>query len=118
MDYQFKHDLLGNPVATCDLEYEALGDWLTHDLAADGGQTGVLIAVTEKLLNHQLNHYQHEGKIYHLVFEPDEVELFINHNQVSHPEFSEETDTTQPICGFGLIDFKHVLEAWAAFIQK
>jgi uncharacterized protein YacL (UPF0231 family) len=117
MDYQFKHDLLGNPLALCDLEYEALGDWLTSDLATDKRQAKVLIEVVEQLLNYQLNHHQHNGKIYHLTFEQDEGELFLNHNEISHPEFIDHNDSSQPICGFGLTDFKHLLEEWVDFIK-
>jgi uncharacterized protein YacL (UPF0231 family) len=116
MDYQFKHDLLGNPLAICDLEYEALGDWLTNDLAKDNQQAKLIIDITKQLLNRQRSHYQHNGKIYHLIFEQDEVELFLNDNEVSHPEFIGQTDNSQPICGFGLIDFKHLLDEWVAFV--
>ena len=115
MDYQFKHDILGNPLAICELEYEALGDWLTNDLATDEKQAKTLIDTAKQLLNHRLNHYQHNGKIYHLVFEQDEVELFLNHYEISHPEFNDQTGDSQPICGFGLVDFKHLLEEWSNF---
>ena len=118
MDYKFANDLLGNPFATCDLEYEALGDWLTNDLADDFVQIEHLISISDNLQKRHVSHHQHDGKIYHLVLENDEVELFLNHSETTHPEFIDHIpEDNHPVCGCGLVDFQHLLNAWLDFIQ-
>ncbi|TDF38223.1 hypothetical protein EYS14_11045 [Alteromonadaceae bacterium M269] len=118
MDYQFSHDLLGNPFAKCDSEHEALGDWLTNDIATDKAQIASLLAKLNELLDRRQSLYQHTGKIYHLTFDQEEVELFLNDYETTHPEFSdeEEFNMKHPACGFGLVDFKHVLNEWLEFL--
>ena len=73
MDYQFSHDILGNPVVTCELECEAFGDWLSHDIAQDFAQITLLLNTVQQLQSNQLVSYQHNGKEYHLLLDKDEV---------------------------------------------
>ena len=82
MDYQFSHDILGNPVATCELECEAFGDWLSHEIAQDFRQITLLLNTVHQLQANQLTSYQHNGKEYHLEFDKDEVELIFNNNHI------------------------------------
>jgi uncharacterized protein YacL (UPF0231 family) len=122
MDYQFSYDILGQPVATCELECEAFGDWLTHDIAKDFTQITLLLKTAQQLLNNQLVSYQHNGKEYHLLFDKDEVELILNNNEIQSIAPSEE-DESQEIgdlhiqSGCGLADFQSLLEAWQQFID-
>jgi uncharacterized protein YacL (UPF0231 family) len=124
MDYQFSHDILGHPVATCELECEAFGDWLSHEIAQDTGQITLLLNTIQQLQTHQLSHYQHNGKEYHLVFDKDEVELILNNNHIQEMTHSEEEeDESQELSnlhiqsGCGLADFHILLQAWQTFVS-
>ncbi|MFT6776437.1 MAG: hypothetical protein ACJAV1_000348 [Paraglaciecola sp.] len=120
MDYQFFHDILGQPVATCELECEAFGDWLTHDIAQDTEQIILLLKTVHQLQINQLVSYQHNGKEYHLQFDKDEVELILNNNHIQDITCSEE-DESQELedlhiqSGCGLADFHTLLKAWQQF---
>jgi uncharacterized protein YacL (UPF0231 family) len=120
MDYQFSYDILGQPVATCELECEAFGDWLSHEIAQDVGQITLLLNTIHQLQTHQLSNYQHVGKEYHLLFDKDEVELILNNNQIQTIEASED-DESQELTdlhiqsGCGLADFHTLIKAWQNF---
>ena len=122
MDYQFSHDILVQPVATCELECEAFGDWLTHDIAQDAGQMTLLLHTVHQLQINQLVSYQHNGKEYHLQFDKDEVELILNNNHIQEISSSED-DESQELAdlhiqsGCGLADFHTLLKAWQQFIS-
>ncbi|WP_339721055.1 YacL family protein [uncultured Paraglaciecola sp.] len=121
MDYQFFHDILGNPIATCELECEAFGDWLSHDIAQDSTQITLLLNVIQQLQSKGLNNYQHNGKEYHLLLDRDEVELILNNNAIQEMTASED-DASQELAdlhiqsGCGLADFQTLLKAWQQFI--
>ncbi|MEP1445033.1 MAG: YacL family protein [Paraglaciecola sp.] len=122
MDYQFSRDFLGSPVATCELECEAFGDWLSQDIAQDTSQINLLLNIVEKLQNKQLIDYQHNGKEFHLLFDNDEVELVQNNNLIQEMSATDD-DESQELSdlhiqsGCGLADFKTLLSAWRDFID-
>ena len=122
MDYQFSHDILGQSVATCDLECEAFGDWLSQDIAKDVAQITLLLNTVQKLQSKQLVSYQHNGKEYHLQFDNDEVELILNNNHIqdmtpSEDDESQELSDLHIQSGCGLADFQRLLIAWQQFIS-
>ena len=122
MDYQFFHDILGQPVATCELECEAFGDWLSHEIAQDFAQITLLLDTIQQLQSNQLTSYQHNGKEYHLEFDKDEVELILNNNHIQEM-ISSEDDESQELShlhiqsGCGLADFDTLLKAWQKFVS-
>jgi len=123
MDYQFFHDILGNPAATCELECEAFGDWLSHEIAQDFEQITLLLDTIQQLQTHQISNYQHNGKEYHLELDKDEVELILNNNHIQEMTSSEEDDESQELSdlhiqsGCGLADFQNLLKAWQQFVN-
>jgi uncharacterized protein YacL (UPF0231 family) len=121
MDYQFSHDILGHPVATCELECEAFGDWLSHDITQDLAQITLLLDIIHQLQTNQLLSYQHNGKEYHLQFDKDEVELILNNNHIqemgsSEDDESQELNDLHIQAGCGLADFHTLLKAWQQFV--
>jgi hypothetical protein len=122
MDYQFFHDILGQPVATCELECEAFGDWLSHEIAQDFTQITLLLDTIQQLQSNQLTSYQHNGREYHLEFDKDEVELILNNNHIQEM-ISSEDDESQELShlhiqsGCGLADFDTLLKAWQKFVS-
>jgi uncharacterized protein YacL (UPF0231 family) len=121
MDYQFFHNILGQPVATCELECEAFGDWLSNDIAQDRSQITSLLNVIHKLQTHQVLTYQHNTKEYHLIFDKDEVELMLNNNHIQNAtsyanDESKELNDLHIQSGCGLADFSILLKAWQQFI--
>ncbi|MCF2948388.1 YacL family protein [Paraglaciecola aquimarina] len=116
MEFQFRKGITGLPLAKCDLECEAFGDWLSHDLGTDRAKIKDLLEIVEQLLNKRLAHYELSGKEYYLTFEDDEVLLSLNNNQTTVDEFAEDYDPDEST-GCGLIDFKHLLEQWAIFTR-
>lgn len=122
MDYQFSHDLLGHPVASCELECEAFGDWLSHDIGQDVEQITLLLNTISQLQTNQLTSYQHNGKEYHLQFDKDEVELILNNNHIqkiasSEDDESQELEDLHIQSGCGLTDFHRLLKAWQKFVS-
>jgi hypothetical protein len=122
MDYQFFHDILGQPVATCELECEAFGDWLSHEIARDLAQIALLLNIIQQLQTNQLSSYQHNGKEYHLEFDKDEVELILNNNDIQDMTFSEDDESQELSAlhiqsGCGLADFYTLLKAWQKFVS-
>lgn len=122
MDYQFFHDILGAPVATCELECEAFGDWLSHDIAQDTQQITLLLNIVSQLQSNQLASYQHLGKEYHLQLDKDEVELILNNNHIqviatTEDDESQELSDLHIQSGCGLADFYTLLKAWQQFVS-
>lgn len=122
MDYQFFHDILGQPLASCELECEAFGDWLTHDIAQNVEQISLLLNTIQQLQTNQLTSYQHNGKEYHLEFDKDEVELMLNNNHIQGmapraDDESQELDDLHTQSGCGLADFYTLLKAWQQFVS-
>jgi uncharacterized protein YacL (UPF0231 family) len=122
MDYQFFHDILGHPVASCELDCEAFGDWLTHDIAQDVEQITLLLNTIQQLQTNQLTSYQHNGKEYHLEFDKDEVELMLNNNHIQDmtpiaDDESQELEDLYIQSGCGLADFYTLLKAWQQFVS-
>ncbi len=122
MDYQFFYDILGHPVATCELDCEAFGDWLSHDIAKNFGQITLLLNTIQQLQTDQLTSYQHNGKEYHLLLDKDEVELILNNNHIqdmtpSEDDESQELEDLYIQSGCGLADFHTLLKAWQQFIS-
>lgn len=122
MDYQFFHDILGQPLASCELECEAFGDWLTHDIAQNVEQISLLLNTIQQLQTNQLTSYQHNGKEYHLEFDKDEVELMLNNNHIQGmapraDDESQELDDLHIQSGCGLADFYTLLKAWQQFVS-
>lgn len=121
MDYQFFHDILGAPTATCELECEPFGDWLSHDIAKDTKQITLLLNTVHQLQTNQIASYQHVGKEYHLQFDKDEVELLLNNNHIQSMT-STQVDESQELsdlhiqAGCGLADFYTLLNAWQKFV--
>ena len=121
MDYQFSHDILGQPSATCELECEAFGDWLSHEIAQDFAQINLLLNTVQQLQSNQLVSYQHNGKEYHLLLDKDEVELILNNNHIQ--EMTSLNDDTPELSnlhiqsGCGLADFHTLLKAWQKFVD-
>ncbi|MFS1703339.1 UPF0231 family protein [Aestuariibacter sp. GS-14] len=115
MDFDFVTDVTGQPLAKCDIETEAFGDWLSHDIGTSKPAISALIAKLEQVLNRTLSHYEYTGKIYHLVIEDDEVDVFLNNSELAHSEFEDDA-IDGPVAGCGLVEFKHLLESWLTFI--
>ncbi|NVK54276.1 MAG: YacL family protein [Alteromonadaceae bacterium] len=116
MDFEFMTDVTGQPLAKCDIESEALGDWLSHDIGTNKNAINSLLQSIEQLHNNQRTDVDIIGKIYHLSIADDEVELFLNNNQTNHSEFEDDYDDG-PIAGCGLVEFNHLLESWLEFIN-
>lgn len=117
MDFEFVTDVTGMPLAKCDIESEAFGDWLSHDISVDKNTIITLLSNIDKVLKHQLTHYEFIGKIYHLTIADDEVELFINSGQSQHSEFDDDYSELAA-AGCGLIECKHLLTNWLEFIAE
>jgi uncharacterized protein YacL (UPF0231 family) len=115
MEFQFMTDISGQPIAKCELECEAFGDWLGNDLGKDPRKVSQLLHTIDELLNKQLPHFELTTKEYHLSIEDDEVTLSLNNAQSQTEEFAEHYPDEQ-VTGCGLIDFQQLLKAWQQFI--
>lgn len=117
MEHQFFYDLMGQPAATCPIECEAFGDWLTHDLAQNHKQITLLLEIVHQLMTQQIHSYQHNSTDYHLIFDKDEVELIANNHPSQTLAITEQPPSPADTSGCGLVDFQQLLTAWQRFIR-
>ncbi|WP_133468707.1 YacL family protein [Paraglaciecola marina] len=116
MEYQFSYDLLGKPTAKCELDCELFGDWLSLDIANNSKQIKELLDTIQKLQLHQLQDYEYIGKTFHLLLDPEEVELQLNNASLAPLTKLDIEWHEQESVGCGLVDLQHLLEAWLDFI--
>ncbi|OFC69274.1 YacL family protein [Alteromonas confluentis] len=115
MDFEFLTDVTGQPLARCDMESEYFGDWLSHDIGSDKALITSLLHNLDRLLGRQIPDYEFVGKIYHLTIADEEVDLFLNNNDIADSQFEDE-QPDGPVAGCGLVELKHLLASWQAFI--
>lgn len=120
MDYEFTFDDVGRPFAKFSMGAEAIGRWLSEELASDDQMLHQLLAIIEQLQQRIISHHQVAGVEFLLRMHQDEVEVIALVLDVDmDDELPEDTQLydEESYAGCGLADFKQVLLSWHAFIN-
>ncbi|MFC4700674.1 YacL family protein [Glaciecola siphonariae] len=119
MDYKFYKDVSSNPVAECESEVSAFGDWLSSEIGTCRDTVLNLLKVIAQLQSGQLTSHKLKGNDYTLNLDTEEAELHTHlgfyDEDIELPEGTELDQQTAVGCG--LQDLKEMLEQWYAFIQ-
>lgn len=125
MDYQFKRDIYGNPIATLSMEHEIIGRWLTDELSGNASKVQRLLTVIEQIENGQRVSFSQQGTDFELNLGPSEVEFeaierdYDCDQEQMNASYLEanELNTDMASCSCGLVDFKQVVLSWWEYIS-
>jgi len=119
MDYDFTVDDYGCPIAMFSAGHEALGSWLSEELAEDQTAIVELLKLIDRLEQGVISQYHIEGNQFQLNLERDQIEVLALalHSEV-YEELPEDTNLydQESQAGCGLQDFKQVLLLWQEFV--
>ena len=128
MDFEFKTDFIGRPVARFSMGHEALGSWFSDELGSNHSRITELLAVIEQLCNCQRWEFELPGSEYYLSLTRDTatvkgvaLSLSTDQDQFDSDNLAAEEldfydDELHTSCG--LDDFKAALLSWQSFIAK
>ncbi|HHJ80289.1 MAG TPA: UPF0231 family protein [Candidatus Tenderia electrophaga] len=119
MDYEFRRNLYGRYQAVFSMGHEALGLWLTEELATDQQMIVALLSKIEQLQARQRWQYQQPGREFILTMNQDGVEVraaLLDDMTDEAPDELNHYDQESYAC-CGLDDFRQLLQSWAAFIK-
>lgn len=124
MDFQFKKDILGQPVASFSMGHETIGRWLTDELGSNSTNTLKLIDVINNIEQSSIGFREITGKELQLSLsisgvEVSAIESDYNSDMDLQDEFDEATSLYEgeSFSECGLLDFKQALLAWLEFIS-
>jgi hypothetical protein len=120
MNYQFKRDQHGSPVAEFDMGSEAFTHWFTQELGNDQEKIAAIFVAIEQLESKQIKEFVIKGKEFGLLLDPYEVEIRSTILSLEAPEeLPEGTELydQESMSGCGLEDFLHVLRSWSDFVK-
>ena len=119
MDYEFRRNLYGRYQAEFSMGHEALGLWLTEELATDQELIASLLNNIELLQTQQSWQHQQPGREFMLSMNQDGVEVraaLLDDMADQAPDDLNHYDQESHAC-CGLDDFRQLLESWAEFIN-
>jgi len=119
MDYEFRRNLYGGYQAEFSMGHEALGLWLTEELATDQAMINILLNKIEKLQTQQCWDYQQSGREFMLTMNQEGIEVraaLLDDMADEAPDDLAHYDQESQAC-CGLDDFRQLLESWAEFIK-
>ena len=119
MDYEFRRNLYGRYQAEFSMGHEALGLWLTEELATDQAMISILLNKLEKLQTQQCWHHHQPGREFMLTMNQDGIEVraaLLDDMADEAPDDLTHYDQESQAC-CGLDDFRQLLESWAEFIK-
>lgn len=118
MDYELLRDHYGRYQATFSMGHEALGLWLTEELATDCQLLMLLLLKIMQIQKQQCWEYQKPGHEFMLTMNKDGVEIraarLDDEDDQAPDELEHYDQESQATCG--LDDFRKILEDWKLFI--
>jgi len=118
MDYQFIKNEYDEPEAVFSNGHEALGYYLTSELANQASKLVEIQNAIEQIQSRKIQSFESIGKAYILRVEDDGVCISASALEYDFyeelPESTELYDSEQT-CECGLLDFSLVLEEWQIF---
>lgn len=138
MDYQFRHDIYGLPIAKFSMGHESIGQWLSDELGKSQFKTNELINTIIQIENGNVGFKELKGNQLQLTLNLMSVEVELLENEPSN-KYYEQEDSDQDYfehdkdehgkdehenltnCDLksecGLLDFKQVVLDWLDFIS-
>jgi len=121
MNYQFKRNRKGKPLAQFDMGSEAFSHWFSQELGGDKEKIELLRKVVKQLQNKEIKEFALPGKEINLSLDLYEVEVKSTMLSMDAPDdMPEGTELydQESISGCGLEDFSHVLDSWLDFVSE
>lgn len=121
MNYKFRHDINGKPVAHFEMGGETFSRWFTDELSNDTTKISEILKAIDRLSSKQIKEFNLPGKDISLHIDVDEVEVRSKDLDYNAPdELPEGTELydQESLSGCGLEDFLTVLESWQDFIAN
>jgi uncharacterized protein YacL (UPF0231 family) len=117
MDYEFRRDMYGRYKAEFSMGHEALGLWLTEELAGNSGLIQNLIEKIVQLQTQKAWDHVQQGHEFTLSMNRDGIEVRSSQlddmGDVAPEELNHYDQESEACCG--LDDFKRLLEEWQRF---
>ena len=120
MDYQFKKDYLGQPIAKFSMGHEAIGRWLTDELGSNQKALQSLIDIVTQIEQSLIGFREINGSELQLTVSLNGVEVSLIETGVELDDSIDEEDSLYESESFsecGLQDFKQVLLSWFDYIS-
>lgn len=131
MDYQFKTDIYGQPLAVFSMGHEALGHWLSDELKGRETSIKQVIQAIENIQAKQTWDFELRGVEYDLLLSPTEASIrshALSADSIEvNGDFSEDDDPDEQELDYydaeaaalcGLDDFKSVMLDWVEFTSR
>ena len=119
MDYQFKRDILGLPIAKFSMGHEAVGRWLTDELAGNKVRILSLIDIIEKIEQSKIGFRELTGSEFQISLSLSGVEINAITTDFDLGDFMlEKTHLYQEesFSECGLQDFKQAVLSWLDYV--
>jgi len=120
MDYELRRDIYGRFKAEFSMGHEALGLWLSDELATDQKQLALLLDKIDALEKQQCWEYRLPGREFSLTMTREGVEvraaLLDDLADEAPDELNHYDEESQASCG--LVDFRQLLVSWCAFTNS
>ena len=128
MDYQFRHDIYGLPIAKFSMGHEAIGQWFSDELGKSKIKTNELINIVNQIECGDAGFKEIKGSQLLLTINLMSVEVEALENNFSDDDFpkdeySQDNDGNEKLhdCELkaecGLQDFKLAVVDWLDFIS-
>ena len=120
MDYQFKKDLFGQPIAKFSMGHEAIGRWLSDELSNNQAAIQHLIDLVTQIESGHVGFREFNGAELHLTVSLTGVEInplgddFLEDDSILQDNSLYEGES---VAECGLSDFKEVLLSWREFVS-
>jgi uncharacterized protein YacL (UPF0231 family) len=120
MEFQFKKDILGQPIAEFTMGHEAIGRWFSDELGANLETTKNLLAVIENIETSIIGFREIKGAELLLTLSISGIEVTaINSDYELEEDFYEDAELYESefFSECGLLDFKQAVLSWLEFIS-
>jgi hypothetical protein len=121
MNYQFRRDQQGSPLAQFDMGSETFSRWFSEELGDDRDKIAAILAAIQQLQSEQIKEFVLQGNDISLSLDPYEVEVRSKILDIDAPdELPEGTELydQESIAGCGLEDFIRVITSWNDFVGE
>jgi len=117
MDFQFKRDILGQPIASFSMGHEAIGRWLTDELGSNQTSTLNLIDMVNKIEQSLIGFREMSGSELELTLSLNGVEVSALESDIDLQDEDSNLYESESFSECGLLDFKQALQSWLEFIS-
>ena len=123
MDYQFRHDIYGLPIAKFSMGHEAIGQWLSDELGENRLKTNELINIISQIECGDIGFKEIKGSQLLLSLNLINAEVEALESDYIEDDFTQSSDDIDQLhdCELkaecGISDFKLAIIDWLDFIS-